>query len=308
METIAEREDDDPILVFYKDEIEQIRSLDADGSLQLRELYDQRAAVRDEYRRREALFAELNQYNAKEEWSKAIAHLDRALNEITDPPTRYRLKERRCSYLEFNNQHAEAFAGFRELQQDPNCPADERKQLVRDEGRNLNFLGRLDEALALYDREIAAAVDRPKDRLYFLDWKMNLLLGADRDADAIAACRAVQAAVPPDSKTWAQATANLAWTYEHASQYKEAIAAYRAANPFWQKRGDAFGLLAIARLQHKLGDDASARKSLDEFAAAIPERADRPAKQKKIDRMRRELEERRAVIGGDAAPTQPGTK
>jgi thioredoxin-related protein len=63
--TIEER-GDDPLMRFYRDEVEEICRLDAGNGLALREQYDARRRTRDEHRRGQAIIAELQRYKTKE--------------------------------------------------------------------------------------------------------------------------------------------------------------------------------------------------------------------------------------------------
>ena len=300
LEGIEQRKDD-PVLLFYKNEVDEIRRLDADNALKLCALYDARIAAREEYRRRQAIFSQLDRFTAKEDCRAAVAHIDKLLAEVTDGAIRYQLEQRRYGFLDWDEQYALALESLHRLLNDSHCPDEDRNYLSRNEAICLSRLGRLEEAIAYYDRQITAAADRPSDRFYFMRWKMNTLLGSDRHADAIAACRDVQAAEKPNSREWAQATSNLGWAFRYAGKNREAIASFREAHPYWrQNGGDADGLIIIARLQHDLGLDEEARLTLDEAEKAIPLIADKSTKQRKSDRLRDEIKELRLSVRPNA--------
>jgi thioredoxin-related protein len=299
METLDDREDDDPILVFYQDEITEIRNLDADGVLGLRELYDARVEARDEHRGGRTDLAELDQFNTKEDCPAAIAYIDKALLETTDPLRRYRLEERRYGYLDWDEQYEAALESIHRQQENPSCPQEDRNRLFRNEAIDLSRLKRLDAAIAVYDRQIAAAKS-PADKSYFLGWKMNMLLGEGRHEETIATCRTALAVAKPNTKKFADAAGFLAWELNDAGRIAEAIEAYRQENDYWCQYGESYCLTAIAKLQHKSGDDAGALRTLTEAEALIPRSADRPAKQKSIDRMRADLEKARELISDES--------
>jgi thioredoxin-related protein len=73
-----EDHDDDPVLVLYAPEVEEIQRLDAENRLGLKAIYDARIAARDDYRRSQAVFKELEKFG-KDEWRAAIAYLDKQL-------------------------------------------------------------------------------------------------------------------------------------------------------------------------------------------------------------------------------------
>ncbi|MES1212983.1 MAG: thioredoxin family protein, partial [Singulisphaera sp.] len=239
LETLEEREDDDALLVFYKPEVDEIRAADTDGKLKLREVYDGRAAARDAFRQRRAALAPLDQFKTKEDCPAAIAYIEKALQQTTDGAMRFELEDRRHGFLDWNEQYAEEIESLHRLQQDPNCPADERKRLIRNEAIALSHAERLDEAIGVYDRAIEAATE-PGDREYLLSWKASMMLGRGRHEETIAAARAYLAATKPGSYKAADAASYLAWDLKDAGQYAEAITAYEQADEYFRVRDETW--------------------------------------------------------------------
>jgi tetratricopeptide (TPR) repeat protein len=297
--SLEEREDD-PVLTFYQDEAGEIRRLDVDNALAIREVYDARTQARDELRRREAIIAELRKYKTKEDCPAAIAYIDQQLKEITDVKLRFTLEQRRYSRLEWMEQYAEALEGLQRLLQDPHCPADDRNWMLRNHAILLSRMGRLDEALAFYDEQIAAAAQDARKRTYFLDWKANMLFGTGRHEETIATCRDLLASARPKTDKWAEAMSYLGFALQGAGRHNEAISTYRDQLAYNRAIGGnaAYTLLVIARSQHALGLVDDERRTLDEAQEAIATQADRPAKQKELDNLREELEKARKSLVG----------
>lgn len=295
--SLEEREDD-PVLTFYQDEVDEIRHLDADNALTLREVYDARTRARDEYRRREAIVAELNQFKTKEDCPAAIAYIDKQLETVTDLKLRFSLARRRYSRLEWMEQYADALEALRRLLQDPSCPADDRNWMLRNQAILLTRLGRLDEALAFYDEQIAAAAKDTPSRAYFLNWKVNMLFGTGRHDETIATCHKLRAAEKPKSGGWAEATFYLALSLQSAGRHSEAISVYQEQLAYDREMGanGAGSLLSIARSHHALGHADDERRILDEVEKALATQADRPAKQKEIDGLREALQKARESL------------
>jgi tetratricopeptide (TPR) repeat protein len=169
--------------------------------------------------------------------------------------------------------------------------------MLRDQAMILYHTGRLDEAIAFYDGQIAAAKD-PRSRAYFMQWKANTLLATDRHEQTIATCRELRSTEIPQSEEWAEATAFLGTALQNGGHHGEAILVYREQISRNRQTGssEAFPLLAIARSQRALGLDDDAARTLDEVENALSSEVDRPAKQKQNDNLRQELQKARESL------------
>src|SRR5262245_54159522 len=205
----TEDHDDDPVLVLYKSEVNEIRSLDADNVLGLKAIYDARSAARDAYRRNQAVFKDLEKF-AKDDWRSAIAYLDTQIPQTTDPEIRFRLERLRVSYLEWNQQDAEALDAVRRQMADPRWTPDNQRQLHFIEAMCLRRLKRFDESIASFDRQIAAAADRPEARLSLMKWRAQVLRVSERRDDTVTAYRELVAFTKPNTDEWMEAKAGLA--------------------------------------------------------------------------------------------------
>lgn len=298
--TIEDRQDD-PVLALYADEVAEIRRLDADNAQKLRAIYDVRAAAREDYRRSESIFKQLGRFSSKESWPEAIAYLDKQLMEVKDVAIQFRLEVRRYLYLEWDGQNAKALETAERLVKDPRCDLDQRDWLYRRLALCLIRLGRLDEAIACFDQQIAAAADRPDARLVFLDWKANHLLSTDRRAECVAAYRQFRAATVPYSEQWQEATGLMAMALVRNGQHSEAIALHEEELKLYRQQGsdvDVAGtLMSIAQSQHVLGMDTEARQVLNEAEKHIPAKAGKQADQKSIDALHDRITTLRKTVG-----------
>ncbi|HEV3137003.1 MAG TPA: tetratricopeptide repeat protein, partial [Pirellulales bacterium] len=279
--------------------VDEILRLDGDNSLKLREAYDSRTRLLDEFRRREAVLAELQkQYRTKEDYPAALAYIDKQLTDLTDVKLRYSLERRRYDILEWAMQYAEALEALRGLLQSPQCPVDDRNWMLRNQAILLKRLGRLDEALAFYDTQIAAAAKEPPTRAYFLNWKVNMLFGTGRHDQIIATCQELRTAEKPKTYGWAEATFYLAWSFQNAGRHDEAISVYQDQLVYDREIGGngASSLLAIARSHHALGHPDDERRTLDEVDKVLIAQGDRPAKQKEVDGLREQLRKAREAL------------
>jgi thioredoxin-related protein len=149
---------DDPVLVFYKPQVEEIRKADGTGAGAgtVWGRYETRQKKRDEYVAREAVFSRLKKFEAKD-FRGAIAYLDEQIKHPLDRDLHWRLEWTRQVYLEWDEQHEQALANARRLLQRPDLSEKDRESLLDREAYNLKNLGRVDELSSHFDRRIAAA-------------------------------------------------------------------------------------------------------------------------------------------------------
>lgn len=96
---------------------------------------------------------------------------------------------------------------------------EEAPKVADREAYNLSNLKRVDEALAHYDRWIAASRGNPNKRLTLLRAKAERVRHHDRPVQSIAAWRAYREASKPASENWLWATADLAHELRNAEHH-----------------------------------------------------------------------------------------
>jgi thioredoxin-related protein len=259
-----EERGDDPVLVFYKPQVEEIRQADGAGTGKVWGRYEARRKERDRWVAREAVFSKLKDFDAKD-YRGAIAYLDEQIKKAGDRDLQWRLETTRQVYLEWDQQHDKALTNARRLLQRPDLSDKDREMLLDREAYNLHNLGRIDDLLDQYDRRIAAARGDTRKTLTLLRERAQWLHYYDRPKQAEAAWRAYRAATQPGSEEWLLATQGLAGQLRKAGQHRAALELVDEC----LKVNKAAGLLLDAAESHlALGEQERARACLDEAEAA----------------------------------------
>jgi thioredoxin-related protein len=214
---------DDPVLVFYRTQVEDILKGDKTGAGALRARYEARRKERDAWLAREAVFFKLREFNAARDYRGALKYLAEQLKKTGDRHRLWRLELTRQTYLEWDGQYEEALKNARRLARRPGLGESDREGLRDREAYNLHNLGRVDELLAHYDRRIAAAKGDFKKHLGLLSAKANWLGYHNRPEQTVAAWRAYREAAKPGSGDWLSATAGLANELRKAGQHRAAL-------------------------------------------------------------------------------------
>jgi thioredoxin-related protein len=255
---------DDPVLVFYKPQVDEIRKADGAGAGKVWGRYEARRKERDRWVAREAVFARLKDFDAKD-YRGAIAYLDEQLKKAGDLDIRWRLERTRQVYLEWDRQHEKALANARRLLERPGLSEKDREWLLDREAYNLNNLGRAEDLLAHYDRRIAAARGDARKSLALLRDKAQMISYRNRPEQVQAAWRAYRAAARPGSEEWLEATQDLAKQLRKAGQHQAALKLVEE----YLKISKAPGALLDAAESHlALGEQEQAQVCLNEAEAA----------------------------------------
>jgi thioredoxin-related protein len=213
----------DAVLTFYKEQVADILRSSSVGS-SLRKRYESRIANAKEWHAREAVFARLNEFDTRKDFPKAIEYIASALETNQDKSMRWRLERARQVYLEWLGKYDEALINARRLQKLPDLSDKDRKYLVDRECFNLFNLERIDEGIALYDREIVAASGNLKERRRLLWWKAELMVTHRAPTDkGIQACLEYRQACALKSDEWWTASYLLAREYQAAGQYQQEL-------------------------------------------------------------------------------------
>ena len=209
---------DDPVLVFYKPQVEGIRM--ADGMVWGQ--YEAQRRRRDQWAAREVVFSRLRQFDAKD-YRGAITYLDEQIKKLGDRDLRWRLELARQLYLERDEQYETALTNARRLLHRPNLSEKDRDSLLDREAYNLHNLGRIDDLLSHYDHRIAAARGDSEKILTLLRAKAQWVSFYNRPEQAQAAWRSYRAAASPGSEAWLEATQGLAKELRKGGQHQAAL-------------------------------------------------------------------------------------
>jgi thioredoxin-related protein/tetratricopeptide (TPR) repeat protein len=257
---------DDPVLVFYRPQVEEIRKADGTGAGagKVWGRYEARRKERDEWVAREAVFSRLKEFDAKD-YRGAIAYLDEQIKKPGDRDLHWRLEHARQVYLEWDEQYETALTNARRLLKSPDLSEKDRESLLDREAYNLKNLGRVDDLLAHFDRRIAAARGDSRKSLALLRDKARWISFFNRPEQAQAAWHAYRAAARPGSEDWLNATQGLAEQLRKAGQHRAALELLGEGLKVTESEGL---LLDAAESDLALGEKAQAQACLNKVEAA----------------------------------------
>jgi RNA polymerase sigma factor (sigma-70 family) len=254
---------DDPVLVFYQREVQDILKA---GATKLRTEYETRQKKRDEWVAREAVFTRLRDFNASKDYRGALAYLADQLKKPHDRKVLWRLELSRHTYLEWDGQFEEALKNARRLTERFAPGLEDKEWLLDREAYNLHNLKRVDELIELYERRLAAAKADRKKRLGLLRDKAEWLNYHNRPEQTIAAWRAYREAARRGSEAWLSATAGLAHELRKAGQHRAAL---QLVSEYLAIQKAAFWLILDAAESHlALGEHDQARALIRQAEAA----------------------------------------
>src|SRR5262249_40038468 len=141
---------DDPVLVFYEAQVQDILKADATDGGTIRPQYETRRKKRDEWVARETVFSKLRDFDRARDNAGALKYLAEQLKKTDDRDLLWRLEQTRQAYLEWDRQHEEALKNARRLAERPGLTDADRDWLLDRQAYNLHNLGRVDELLAHY--------------------------------------------------------------------------------------------------------------------------------------------------------------
>ncbi len=214
---------DDPVLVFYQAQVQNILKADATDTGTVRTQYEARRKKRDDWVAREAVFTKLREFDATNDYRGALKYLAEQQKKADDRDLLWRLEKTRQNYLERDGQYDEALKNARRLSKRPDVGEADREWLLDREAYNLHNLKRVDELIAHFDGRIAAAKNDAKKRLALLRTKADFIRYHDRPEETLAAWRAYREAVKPGSDDWLSATQGLADELRKEGQHRAAL-------------------------------------------------------------------------------------
>ena len=286
---------DDPVLVFYRGEIDEIRRLESEFGGRLSAIYEARRKRRDEWITRESVFAQLDEFKKTRDYQGAIDFIADVLERTESPDVQWRLEAARQVYLEWDDQHELALENARRLLPDPQRTAEEREFLLDRESFNLFRLKRIDEGIAQCDRRIHQAEGDPAKRLKLLGWKAQMLLNRVSAADSIKAWREYRHAAKPGTDDWLTATALLARQLQREGDHREALA---LLSEFLEVQPDPWIMLDAVESHIALGEHNAARELLEKAERLVPSEPERPSDSKHHSRTRDRIADLRSQLVG----------
>jgi thioredoxin-related protein len=290
--TLEER-GDDPVLSYYKAQVAEVARLDARG--EIRKAYERRRAERDRWVAGQAVFNRLREFDAANDYRGAITFLDEALKTAEGRTIRFRLERARHNFLERDRRYDEALQGIRQMLGRDDLSADERDQLMFREAVNLFNLGRVEEAVAVFDRRIANA-DTLDKRVRRMNWKASLIPSKTHRDLKLAAWRACRDAAPRGGEEWLEATYFLADEMRKAGRPRDALALFHESLAVERSAGL---MTHIAECHLDLGESDQAREWIDraEAEAAKLKASPRQGEQQAAARVEARVKQLRERLG-----------
>lgn len=287
---------DDPVLVFYKRQVDEILRSDKTKLATIRRNYEGRIRKRDEWMARESVFSKLKAFRAAKDYQGGIDYIADVLKNVEDRDVRWRLERSRQTYLEWDRQHDEALKNARRLLNQAGLADADRENLLDREAYNLFNLGRIDEGLAHYDRQIEAADGNPKKQLRLLGSKAQMILNRDRLRQSIDAWRAYREATKAGTEDWLDATALLARQYQKAGEHRRALELF---GKFLELDKYSGIMLDAAESHIALGQHEQARIMIGQAQSAIGplKRSARKSEKEEAARAEKRIDGLRAKLG-----------
>jgi thioredoxin-related protein len=251
----------DPVVLFYRNEIDAVIRLDSDNAAGLCArvsdiLHKEELRAEDQ-----AFYDRLRKADKKHKGTdEALQLLDKRIATINSPILRNRARRARLVSLEWGKRNEEALAYARELAADESYSLDDRHWLRTRVAYNLWRLHRDDEAIAVYEKLILEVEDHPRQAFVYLWDKADVFRYAGRNAEALEAWNAAVKLVNPDTVDWRAAQSWRANLLERLGRVGEACAVYkvliesRISTPI--ERASCFAGMAV--LLDKQGSRAAA--------------------------------------------------
>jgi thioredoxin-related protein len=293
--SMSERQND-PVLVFYKAQVEEIVSTDQSAAGTMRAHYVAERKKRDDWLAQESVFAKLKEFESKRDNRGAIAYVTEALRHTPDGALRWRLERARQVYLEWDSQFAIALANAQRLLASSGLDLDQRNYLLNREAFNLFRLGRIDEGLAHYDRRISQSGPDQEERRHLLSWKAQMILSRNRPEQSVQIWREYRSVTKPGSEEWQEATAMLVGELQKAGQHQAAI---NLAAEFPKGDLPAVVMLDVAESHLKLDEVREAREQISAIGKTIQKlkTSDRNGDKEFASRLEARLNKLRARLG-----------
>ena len=193
----------DPLVQFYRPEIDTVMRLDADNAAGLRRHFnDVLHAV--ERRADEEVFYSRFRTTLKEKGLDAtIRLLDKRIAEAETVEIRKNARRSRMVAYEWSTHNEEALAAAWELATDESYSAGDRRFFRTRVAYNLQHLGRTDDAVAVYDKLIADVQDDPREAFRYLRQKGEIVLWqAHRYEEGLRTWDLALKLVKPDKSDW----------------------------------------------------------------------------------------------------------
>ncbi len=221
-----EMRQDDPLLVFYAEDLNAILADEGPEAAGLKSRYVARKAARDAWLQRESVLQtvsnEVRRLRREDNLPAAIELVQRHLEEMTDEELSRRLEGTLRTLQEWSDQHQEALATTRRMLATYSLSPEQRESLLDRIDYNFTQLKRLDDFQAHIDSRLEAAGDDAAARFRLLSHKAQLSLNFGDTKVSIPAWREFRAVTEEGTDDWYDATAILARLLMKKENFEEA--------------------------------------------------------------------------------------
>jgi Thioredoxin-like len=269
----------DPLVRFYRVEIDTVMRLDADGAAGLRPHFANVLKAEERRADEDVFYHELKAKFDTRGIDETLRLLDKRIAEAGSIEIRNSARRARMVSLEWASRDEEALAAARELAADESYSAEDRRFMRTRIAYDLGRIHRDDEALATYDELIAEAGSDPQQVFWYLHDKADLVLEpANRFADALDVWNAAVKLVKPDKPEWRDAQGRRMHLLARLGRADDAWAAYAllSTSKFYSPLDRAGCLADMAEMLDTQGSRAAAldaaikaQKALNSEAMAL---------------------------------------
>ncbi len=287
----------DPLVQFYRQEIDEICALDATNAARLKSKYDEILSAETERQHVAAIHGHINTIYRQEGFEAANRLIEDELQRAKSPEFRYQLRRSRQVFLEWSQRNDEALVIAKQLSTDEGISAEDRRHFRSRVAFNLCRLGRIDEAIVVYDQLIADVADDPRAALRYHRQEADQLKNAGRLDEAIATYESARKLVKPGSADWLLVEILRGRLLIRAGRNSEAVEAFdlvlKAEGITPVERAMSFADLSVAL--HNVGRQQAALKQVSLAEAMLPEIESDAANQSVVDYVRSRLKLAQAV-------------
>jgi len=219
----------DMLVRFYHLEIDQILALDPTNAVALRDKYRDLLDADTEWDRVAEIYARFATAMKEEGANAALKLVDRELKRARSDELRKRSRRTRLFYLEWGDRNEEALACATDLAKDDSNSPEEKRRIETRVAFNLKRLGRINEALAIYDRLIVEVSGNRKAEWSYLRDKAHMLADAGRLVEALEAWETSRRFVEPGTESWLDTEIFRSRLLGRLGRLTEAIAGFDSA-------------------------------------------------------------------------------
>lgn len=247
----------DPLLKWYRSEIDAVLSFESHLLNDIKAIYQQRIQAEVSAKKRSEVDAKLHEFEAHRDYGGAVSFLDAYLTTADDDEHRFQIELSRIAFLERDKQFERALTQSRALLESGSLDPTYQERLRDREVYNLFSLGRIDEALAHYDSRIVEAGEDLRKQHRLLGQKAQHAYSRLEPELSIPIWETYRNTIGRKSDDWFDATVLLARLYQKDQQHRQAIALFEEAIT---AHNDVWILIDLIHSHQALGNSDQAKQ------------------------------------------------